>query len=151
MNTILMGAAAAAALTLCAAGARAEPYVDYTPMKGAWQVTEIHVAPAKIDDYLVGLKKTWVPAQEIDKKHGIIDAYEVMVKIDAAGRDANVILTRHLVSLAALDPDKARDTAIENENLKLVPQATGEQMVAGYDKYRTFLHEGFYQSIDFGK
>ena len=144
-------AAAAAACVLAAGAARAEPYVDYTPMKGAWDITQVHVEPSKIDDYLTGLRKTWAPSAEIDKRHGLIDSYWVLVKIDPAGSGANVLLGRHVVSLATLEPDKARDTAIDQENEKLLPKASSEQMVKGYNNYRTFLSEGFYAPVEFPK
>ena len=53
-----------------AGAASAEPYTDWTPQKGLWHITTVKVDPSHIDDYLVGLKKTWVPGEEIAKKHG---------------------------------------------------------------------------------
>jgi hypothetical protein len=148
---LLLAATAAAAMLAFGTGAGAEVYKDYTPLKGAWQFSEIHVDPNHIDDYLVGLKTSWATGQEIDKKRGIIDNYAVMVRIDAGGKGANVILARHLTSLASLEPDKARDQAIQAENFAVVPKAKQDTMVAGYEKYREFVGEGFYQIMEFTK
>jgi hypothetical protein len=131
--------------------AHAEQYKEYTPMKGAWQFTQVHVDPNHIDDYLVGLKTSWATGQEIDKKHGLIDNYAVMVRVDAASGGANVILARHLTSLGVLEPDKARDQAIEAENYAVVPKTKQEGLVGGFEKYRNFIGEGYYQVMEFSK
>lgn len=150
MKRFVCAALATGALIL-AGSAAAEPYQDYTPQKGAWQITEVHVDPSHIDDYLTGLKTSWAPGEEIAKKHGLIDDYLVMVKVDPAGASANVLLAQHFTSLAALEPDKARDQAIESESYAALPKTKGEEMVAGFEKYRTFVGDGFYQVMDFAK
>jgi len=150
MNIILGATCGLAAIALASA-AWAEPYRDYTPQKGAWQVQEIHVDPNHIDDYLTGLKATYIPSQEIAKKHGIIDSFLVLVRMNAAGEGDNVMLVTHYPSLAALEPDKARDQAMEQENYAAVSKEKGEAQVAGFDKYRTFLRDGYWQVMDLGK
>ena len=148
----LVYAALSGGLFLSLTGAaQAEPWVDYTPVKGVWDKTYVHVESNRIDDYLVALKKTWVPEQEAAKKHGLIDDYQIMVRIDPAGGGANVLLCQHFTSLAGLDPDKARDQAIESENYAALPKAKGDEMVAGFQKYRTFVGDGFYQVMTFNK
>jgi hypothetical protein len=149
MKTIITAAALTAGLTLAGA-AFAEPYVDWTPQKGAWEVTTIKVDPAHIDDYLTGLKKGWAPSQEIAKAHGIIDQYMILVKLNS-GAGANVQLILHYPSLAMLEPDKARDQAIEKENLARVSRETEEKAVAEYDKYRTFVSDEFWTDVEFTK
>lgn len=150
MKIILGAACAAAAVALATAGS-AEMYKDWTPQRGVWQVTAIHVDPNHMDDYLTGLKTTWVTGNEIAKKHGVIDAYDVSVKLDAAADGPNVLLRLHYPSLAALEPDRTRDEALERETLAVVSKQKGQAMVAGFEKYRTFVGEGLYQSVDLGK
>lgn len=141
-----------AALAVMAAGAaKAEIYKDWTPQKGGWQVTEIHVDSNHIDDYLTGLKTTWVTGNEISKKHGVIDDYRVLLRIDPAGKGANVLLELHYPTLAMLDPDMARDKAIEKEGYEAVSKDKGKEMVAGYEKYRSFVGDGVYSVVTFGK
>lgn len=147
MKTMLYAAAAAATLAL-AAPAFAEPYDDYTPQKGAWEVQEIHVDPNHIDDYLTGLKHSWYPQQELAKRKGIIDQYMVMVKLNASGRDANVMLAQHYPSMAVLDPDRARDKAIEQEGYAIASKEKQEAAVSGYDKYRTFMSDNIWTVMD---
>src|SRR5471030_543544 len=100
----LVGIACALGTLAVAGVGRAEPYKDYTPQKGAWQVTEIHVDPNHIDDYLTGLKTSLIPANEIAKKHGLIDNYIVLVRMDSSGKGANVMLVTHYPALSALEP-----------------------------------------------
>ncbi|MGI9169652.1 MAG: hypothetical protein ACR2FH_05655 [Caulobacteraceae bacterium] len=150
MKLFLGAACVAASLSLASLG-RAEPYKDYTPQKGAWQVQEIHVDPNHIDDYLVGLKTSLIPGQEIAKKHGLIDSYLVLVRLDAGGDAANVMLVTHFTSLSALEPDKARDQALLRENLAVVRKEKGVALTTGFDKYRTFVRDGFWQVMDMGK
>ncbi len=137
---------------LCAGGvACAEPYVDYMPHKGAWHVTTIKVDPNHIDDYVTGLKKSWVTSEEIAKKHGLIDSYQILIKLNASDGQGNVLLIEHYPSLASLEPDQARDQTIQKENYAAVPKTEGQQMVAGYDKYRVFVADDYWTEIGFGK
>ena len=150
MKAVVGAVCAGAALALASAG-WTEPYKDYTPQKGAWQITEIHVDPNHIDDYLTGLKTSWLSRQELAKKHGLIDNYYVLVRMDPSGTRANVLLGIHYPSLAALEPDKARDQAMEQEGYAMVSKEKGQAMVAGFEKYRAFVGDGFYQTMDLGK
>ncbi|MEO8811681.1 MAG: hypothetical protein ABI376_02060 [Caulobacteraceae bacterium] len=147
----IFGAALTAGLLALAAQGQAEPYKDYTPAKGAWQITEVHVDQNHIDDYLTGLRTSWAPGEELAKKHGLIDRYGVFVRMDPAGRGANVLLTQHMTSMATLDPDKARDQAMMTEGLAQMSKEKGAALVAGFDKYRTFVGDGFWQEMDFAK
>lgn len=153
MKTVLKSACAAASFCVAAIGltAHAEPYVDYTPQKGAWEVQAIAVDPNHIDDYLVGLKKTMTPSLEIEKAHGIIDNYGFMVKFNSMGGGANVLILRHFPSLAALDPDKARDQALEKEYYAKISKDEDLKKVAEYEKYRKFVSDEFWVGVDLAK
>ena len=131
--------------------ASAEPYQDYTPQKGVLEVQMIKVDPNHIDDYLTALKTNLVPGFEIAKKHGVIDWYAFNVKLNSGGGDANVMIVQHYPSLAALEPDKARDQAMEKENYAAVSKASTEKAVAGFEKYRTFVSDEFYGTIEYPK
>lgn len=148
----MMGAALAASACLMFAGsASADPWVDYTPVKGVWDKTYVHVDPARIDDYLVALKKTWVPAQEAAKKAGLVDRYFVQVLAAPATAEPNVLLGVHFVSMAALDPDKVRDTALDKEAEKAMPKAAAQTEQEVRAKYRTLVKDELWTDIDFGK
>ena len=82
----------------------AEPFVEYVPQKGAWEIQTRTITATHLDDYLKLLHSYWVPMEEIEKKHGIIDDYKVLVKINSA-ESSNVLLLEHYPTLAAMDPD----------------------------------------------
>ena len=113
MRNFITLAAMVGGLALAGA-AGAEPYQDWVPLKGGWEVTTIKVEPNHIDDYMTGLRKGWVQQQEIAKAHGVIDQYMALVKLNS-GAGANVQLIVHYPSLANLEPDKARDQTMERE------------------------------------
>jgi len=139
------------AAAFAASTATADPYKDYTPVKGVWEVTTMKVDPNHIDDYLVGLKRGLVPSMESAKKHGVIDDYFVMVNPNNADDSGNVLIGQHFVSFAAMDPDKTRDVAIQNEALAQMSKEEGNKLTNGFDKYRTFLNTQMWTRIDFGK
>ena len=151
MMTSLLAGSTLVCASAWACVASAEPYVDYTPQKGVWHVTSVRVDPNHIDDYVTGLKKSWVAAEEISKRHGLIDSYEIKIKLNASDGQANVLLIEHYPSLAALEPDQARDQAMQREAYAAVPKAAGEAMVAGYDKYRVFVGDDYWTDITFTK
>ena len=50
----------------------AEPFVDYDYSEQVTEMTVITVKPNLIDDYLMGIKRTWVDSCEIQKELGHI-------------------------------------------------------------------------------
>ncbi|HEY5290325.1 MAG TPA: hypothetical protein VIJ59_09840 [Caulobacteraceae bacterium] len=144
-------AALALGAGLCMAGvAAAEPWTDWTPTKGATEVITIKVDPNHIDDYLTGLSRDWVQGQEMAKRRGLIDWYQVSVKLNS-GAGANVLLISHYPSLANLEPDKARDQAMLAEARSHVSKDQETTIVSGYDKYRTFVSDDIWTAVDFKK
>ena len=150
MKTIILPIATVA-VALYASAAWAEPYVDYTPQKGAWHVTVLKVDPNHIDDYVTGLQKTWVPGEELAKKHGLIDAYQIMIKVNAADGQGNVLLREHLVNMGTLEPDQTRDQAIEKEAYAANPKTAQQAQDHEFDKYRTFVGDDYWQVVTPGK
>jgi hypothetical protein len=146
---LMVGMALAA--SLCAGAALAEPYVDYTPQKGLWHVVTIKVDPNHIDDYVTGLKTTWGPGEELAKKHGLIDSYEIMIKMNAEDGQGNVQLIEHLPNTAVLDADQTRDQAMMKEALAMMPKADTDKAVAGFDKYRSFVGDDYWGEVIFTK
>ncbi len=142
-----------AAMASCVAtAALADPWVDYTPAKGAYVKTMIHVEPGKIDDYLTNvIKKVWVPSQESAKRHGVIDSYVVQVKSDVYGPGANIALIIHYPTMAAMDPDKARDQAMDKEFEAIQPKSSEPAVEADRAKYRTVISEETWNVIDYAK
>ena len=133
------------------APAMAKQYTDYSPAKGTWEVNAINVDPNHIDDYLTGLRKSQVPGFEVMKKHGIIDDYHFAVRTGYNKGSPNVLIWVHYTSYAMLEPDKARDLMIENEILATFSEEAGKIAVAGYEKYREFVDDGFWSEVVMAK
>ena len=70
----------------------AEPFVDYDYSEQVTEMTVITVKPNLIDDYLMGIKRTWVDSFEIQKELGHIVGCSVYTA-ETAGTDPNVFLT----------------------------------------------------------
>jgi hypothetical protein len=144
------GALALSAGLGLSAAAVAEPYVDYTPRTGVTEVQMMKVDPNHIDDYLTGLRHEWVAGQELAKRHGVIDSYQLMVKMNAGG-GPNVVLISHYPSMANLEPNKERDMAMRKEGLAMIPKEKSDADVAGFEKYRTFVSDDYWVAVDFNK
>jgi hypothetical protein len=150
IRTVLMGAAAFAALA-SASAASAKMYVDYTPERGAWEINAVEVDPNHIDDYMVGLRRTQIPLFDILKKHALIDDYKVVIRNGYTKGSPNVLIETHIPSLALLEPDKARDEALDKEMLATLPEEQGKAAIAGYEKYRQFLDDAYWSEVHFAK
>ena len=148
MKSILFAGACALAFV---SSASAEMWTDWSPAKGVWNVTSVKVDPNHIDDYLVGLKKVWVPGEEYAKKQGMIDQYMVMVNVNAAGGASNVLLIDHSTSFATMDPNKKRDQEAQKAMQAMMPKDQSDAMVSGFDKYRTFVGQDMWQTVEFAK
>ena len=129
----------------------AKQYVDYTPANGVWQITAMEVDPNHVDDYLTGLRRSQLPAFEIMKKRGMIDDYKYLVRYGYSKSSPTVLIMTHFTSLSAMEPNKARDEAIEKEVYAVQSEAEGKAAVAGYEKYRTFLEDAIYGEVTFVK
>jgi hypothetical protein len=147
---LICGVMALGAGLALAGAVSAEPYKEWTPGKGAIEVVTIKVEPNHVDDYLTGLAKSWVPDQESRKKHGYIRDYFVSVKLNG-GAGANVLLGTVYADMSALEPDKARHDTMHAEALARMSQEESDKMVAGYDKYRTFVSDDIWRPVEFPK
>jgi hypothetical protein len=58
---------------------------------------------------------------------------------------------QHYPSLANLEPDKARDQAMMAEARAAVSKDKEDAIVAGYDKYRTFVSDEIWTGVDYPK
>jgi hypothetical protein len=146
-------AVAGLALALSAGRAAAEPYVDYQIQKGAWHVITLRVDPNRLDDYITSLKRTWGVSEEISKRRGLIDSYQIMAKLNPDGDGANVQLIEHIPNLALLEPDPARDAALLKEFRAALAQAgpDRDKLLGATDRYRSFVSDEFWKELTFRK
>jgi hypothetical protein len=138
-------------LGLAGGSALAERWDNYAPSKEAWNVTQLRVQPDKIDAYLNGLRKTWLPAVELAKKQGRLVDYKILVNKDAGTSGANIIIIEEESDWSEYAPDKQRDLAFRAELRKIVPKQAADAQVEDFDKYRRFVAEGDFWSVEYTK
>jgi hypothetical protein len=140
--------AALAIFGISATAQSTEIYKDYVPSKAVWNVTMVKVVPNRIDDYLGGLKKSWVDGCEISKKQGIIEDCSIFVSETSAGGPFNVMLVQKFVSGAVREPDEARYNAFMTEFRKGLEKAKQDELVKGYEEFRSFFGEMDFRRVE---
>src|SRR5438270_10046516 len=151
MKSIVLGAVSAVAVACMSAPAASEPYTDYTPRKGYWAINSVQVDPNHVDDYLTRLRSSQVSAFEVLKRRGLIDDYKFMVRTGYQKGSPNVLIMTHVPSTALDDPDQARDQAVQKEIYSAFSKQKGDDAVRGYEKYRTFIDTGNWQTMVMSK
>ena len=96
----------ALACTMATASAEIEPFKDYTISESVSNVTTVKVANNRIDDYLEGLRSTWVPANDIAVELGQISGYAIYVSQLPAGGDFNVVLVIEMANASDMQPSE---------------------------------------------
>jgi hypothetical protein len=142
-------AASAAALALAVNAQAFEAYTDYTPSNEVWNVTMVKVNPNRIDDYLEGLKQTWLPSCEIGKAHGAVLDCFVYLSETAANRDFNMLLVTKAPNAATSDPNSDLFKKIQTETRARLAQDKQDAIVEGYEELRSFFGEQTFRRIDF--
>ena len=128
-----------AAFGISALAQGAEIYKDYVPSKAVWTVTFVKVNPNRIDDYLDGLKQTWVGGCEISKKQGTTEDCSIFLSETTRGGPFNVMLVTKFSSAAMMEPDEARYNKFMAETRKALDEAKQDKIVEGYEQMHTFF------------
>jgi hypothetical protein len=140
--------AALAVFGVSATAQSTEIYKDYVPSKAVWNVTMVKVVPNRIDDYLGGLKQSWVSGCEISKKQGVIEDCSIFVSETSAGGPFNVMLVQKFVSGAIREPDEARYNAFMTEFRKGLEKSKQDALVQGYEEFRSFFGEMDFRRVE---
>ena len=90
-------------------------------------------------------------AFEVLKRRGLIDDYKFMVRTGYQKGSPNVLIMTHVPSTALDDPDQARDQAVQKEIYSAFSKQKGDDAVRGYEKYRTFIDTGNWQTMVMSK
>lgn len=88
--------------------AQLEPWADYDISKELWNVTMVKVHPNMGDDYLEGLRDTWVASNRVAKELGQIEDFFIYRSQVGASGDANVLLVVKFSDSSQLEPNKER-------------------------------------------
>lgn len=90
------------------AHAQLEPFTDYDIDQRVSQVTLVKVDNNMMDDYLEGLRDTWVAANAVAKELGHIEDYAIYASDLQASGDFNLMLVVSFKTTADLAPSKQR-------------------------------------------
>ena len=116
---------------------------DYTVGDEVHVVTTVKVAPNRIDHYLAGLAKSWVPANEVSREMGLIKGSSIWVSELPNGGDFNVVLVVAFENAA--QRDKINDPATFAEFERKVEEKFSEQesfqVTEGYTQIREIVGE----------
>jgi len=141
MRIRVMLATIAIAFASTAARADLEIYKDYTVSDAVWAVTTIKVKSNMGDAYLEGLKKTWVPGNEISKSLGQIEDYWIYGSDLAESGDFNLLLVVKFKNDDMLAPNKARYEAFMAKYGESQSKAATETAQRDYPAMRTITGE----------
>ena len=126
----------------------AEPWVDYELSEEVIEMTVVTVKPGMKDDYLMGIKKTWVDACKIQKELGHIIGCGVYTA-NTAGTDPNVFLTIRYENLAAMGPNKQKYNEFTEAWRKKISESEQENIAGGYDDMREIVDLVVLQEVTF--
>jgi hypothetical protein len=132
-------------LTLASSSAMAqlEPWTDYEVSKELWNITLVRVHPNMDDDYLEGIKETWVASNKVAKELGQIESFHIFRSELPQSGDVNLFLVVKFADSSQLEPNKARYDAFMKawgeerqkqnreitKNYPAMREITGEYMV----------------------
>ena len=126
----------------------AAPLVDNELSEEVVEMTVVTVKPNKKDDYLMGIKKTWVDSCNIQKELGHIIGCAVYTA-NTAGTDPNVFLTIRYKNLAAMGPNKDKyNEFIEAWRAKL-SESDQDDIAGGYGDMREIVDLVILQEVNF--
>ena len=86
--------------------AQLEPWTDYEVSDELWNITTVKVDPNMGDDYLEGLRETWVASNRIAKELGQIDDFFIYRSVLSESGHANLFLVVRFANSDQLDPNK---------------------------------------------
>ena len=127
--------------------AQLEPWTDYEVSDALWNITLVKVDPNMGDDYLEGLRDTWVAANRVAKELGQIEDYAIYRSQLPESGHVNLFLVVKYANSSQLDPNKEeydkfmnawgeanRDKTREiTKNYPAMRKITGEYMVRKID------------------
>ena len=86
--------------------AQLEPFSDYEISDELWNITLIKVHPNMGDDYLEGLRDTWVASNKIAVELGQIESYSIFRSQLENSGDVNLFLVTKFANNDQLKPNK---------------------------------------------
>jgi hypothetical protein len=127
--------------------AQLEPFKDYDISKELYNVTLVQVHPNMSDDYLEGLRETWVASNKVAKELGQIKDFAIYRSQLEQSGTANLFLVVEFADSSQLEPNKERYDAFMkawgeanqdrtreiSKNYPAMREITGEYMLRRID------------------
>jgi hypothetical protein len=149
MKTILFSAIVAASLAASPAAAQLQQYRDYTLSDSVSSVTTVRVASNMIEDYLEGIRATWVASNEAAKSLGQLESYNVYVSDLPNSGDFNVVLVVNFANTSDLAPNRARYDAFMQAWGTRNEAATRQTTTTVYPNLREITGEYLLREVTF--
>jgi hypothetical protein len=127
--------------------AQLEPFTDYDISKELWSLTFIQVHPNMDDQYLEGLKETWVASNRVAKELGQIEDFAIYRSETPQSGDVNLFLVVKFADSSQLEPNKAE----YDKFMKAWGEANEDkvrEMVKDYPSMRNITGEYRVRKID---
>ena len=86
--------------------AQLEPWTDYEMSDALWNITLVKVDPNMGDDYLEGLRDTWVAANKVAKELGQIEDFAIYRSQLPESGHVNLFLVVKYANSDQLDPNR---------------------------------------------
>jgi len=86
--------------------AQLEPFADYEMSDALWNITTVKVHPNLGDDYLEGIRDTWVASNKVAKELGQIEDFFIYRSQLPQSGDANLFLVVKFADGDSLKPNK---------------------------------------------
>ncbi|QDP20171.1 hypothetical protein [Sphingomonas xanthus] len=131
------------------AAAQLKPYQDYTVSDSVSTVTTVKVKENMVEDYLQGIRNTWVASNEVAKKLGHMQSYNVYVSDMPNGGDFNVMLVTTFANTSDLGPNKARYDAFMKAWGTANEAATRSTTTSVYPNIRSITGEYMMREVSF--
>lgn len=123
-------------------------FEDYELSDAVVSMTTVKVNAGKGEDYLEGLKQTWVESNEVAKKLGHITDYGIYFSVLPESGDFNVVLIVNIKNLGAYGPSKAKYDAFMKEWSEKKTKRN-EAVAENYPELREIVGEYLLQSVEF--
>ena len=131
------------------ASAQLKPYQDYTVSDSVSSVTTVKVKENMVEDYLQGIRNTWVSSNAVAKQLGQMKDYHVYVSDLPNSGEFNVVLVAEFANTSDLAPNKARYDAFMKAWGTANEASTRTTSTTVYPNLRTITGEYLMREVTF--
>lgn len=131
------------------ASAQLKPYQDYTVSDSVLNVTTVKVKENMVEDYLQGIRNTWVSSNAVAKQLGQMQDYKVYVSDLPNSGEFNVVLIATFANTSDLAPNKARYDAFMKAWGTANEASTRSTTTTVYPNLRTITGEYLMREVTF--